>query len=204
MVCRWITTTEATDAKQKQNTNSSEPITAWSCDTEGLAQKCVARCYELVGKANWHESWRKLRRALRTRAQIVGTCLCFARVGRPGVLWTVNMLARSVTKWNQTCTNDKLHQSNEERQTLVLLETKYRTANLDYFRTLLLPHQLQAEGYTYWDHKYLLQFLGCAKNKQTAVSYCRAEAEIVSLDVGLKMEGIPALSLRDSKMKIQN
>ena len=39
-------------------------------------------------------------------SQIVLKCLHLARIGRPDILWSVNKLARSVTKWTRTC--DKL------------------------------------------------------------------------------------------------
>ena len=34
-------------------------------------------------------------------AQIALKCLYFARTGRPDILWTVNILAKSVTEWNK-------------------------------------------------------------------------------------------------------
>ena len=34
-------------------------------------------------------------------SQIVLKCLYLARIGRPDILWSVNMFARSVTKWTQ-------------------------------------------------------------------------------------------------------
>ena len=34
-------------------------------------------------------------------AQIVLNCLYLARVGRPDILWSVNKLARSITKWTR-------------------------------------------------------------------------------------------------------
>ena len=36
-------------------------------------------------------------------SQMVLKCLYLARIGRPDILWSVNKLARSVTKWTQTC-----------------------------------------------------------------------------------------------------
>ena len=36
-------------------------------------------------------------------SQIVFTCLYLARIGRPDVLWSMNKLARSVTKWTGAC-----------------------------------------------------------------------------------------------------
>ena len=36
-------------------------------------------------------------------SQMVLKCLYLARIGRPGILWSINKLARSVTKWTQAC-----------------------------------------------------------------------------------------------------
>ena len=36
-------------------------------------------------------------------SQIVLKCLYLARVGRPDILWSVNKLARSITKWTKAC-----------------------------------------------------------------------------------------------------
>ena len=36
-------------------------------------------------------------------SQIVLKCLYLARIGRPDILWSVNKLARSVTKWTKAC-----------------------------------------------------------------------------------------------------
>ena len=36
-------------------------------------------------------------------SQIVWKCLYLARIGRPDILWSVNKLATSVTKWTQAC-----------------------------------------------------------------------------------------------------
>ena len=36
-------------------------------------------------------------------SHIVSRCLYLARSGRPDILWSVNKLARSVTKWTPTC-----------------------------------------------------------------------------------------------------
>ena len=39
-------------------------------------------------------------------SQIVLKCSKLARIGRPDILWSVNKLARSVTKWTQHVTDD--------------------------------------------------------------------------------------------------
>ena len=65
-------------------------------------------------------------------------CLYLARFGRLDLLWTDNMLARSVTKWTNACTKrlaqliSHIIHANHDRQNC-LSETKIRTANLDFF-----------------------------------------------------------------------
>ena len=36
-------------------------------------------------------------------SQIVVKCLYLARIGRPDIPWSVNKLARSITKWTKAC-----------------------------------------------------------------------------------------------------
>ena len=36
-------------------------------------------------------------------SQIVLKCLYLARIGRPDILWSMNKLARAVTKWTKSC-----------------------------------------------------------------------------------------------------
>ena len=36
-------------------------------------------------------------------SQIVLKCLCWARIGRPYILWSVNNLARALTEWTKAC-----------------------------------------------------------------------------------------------------
>ena len=35
--------------------------------------------------------------------QVVLKCFFLARIGRPDILWSVNKLARSITKWTKSC-----------------------------------------------------------------------------------------------------
>ena len=44
-----------------------------------------------------HSAWKN------TCSQIVLKCLYLARIGRPDILWSVNKLARSITKWTKAC-----------------------------------------------------------------------------------------------------
>ena len=95
---------------------------------EGHAEKCVERYRELANttaeqlykvatpcvddhqfKEQDMESVGKLSNVC---SQIVLQCLYLVRIGRPDILWSVNKLARSVTKWTKGfSTFDLLHTS---------------------------------------------------------------------------------------------
>ena len=55
-------------------------------------------------------------------SQIVFKCLYLARIGRPDILWSVNKLARAVTKWTRACDRriarliSYTHHTNDYRQ----------------------------------------------------------------------------------------
>ena len=92
---------------------------AWSYDMEGHARKCVERYCELANKKveqffkvsspclDDHqfkqEELESVGKLSQVFSQIVLKCLHLARVGRPDILWSVNKLARAVTKWTQAC-----------------------------------------------------------------------------------------------------
>ena len=81
--------------------------------------KCVERCCELARKTIdqlhgvstlcWEDHQMRpgdleiVRGLSEVCSQIVLKCLYLASIGRPHPLWTVNYLARSVTKWNRAC-----------------------------------------------------------------------------------------------------
>ena len=89
-------------------------ISSWSYDMEGHAKKCVERYCELANKTtqqfykvstpciddhHFKEEERKSVGELsHVCSQIVLKCLILARIGRPENLWSVNKLARSITK----------------------------------------------------------------------------------------------------------
>ena len=92
-------------------------ITSWSYDMEGHAKKCVERQCELANKTiqqlykvstpcigDHHfkeEELQSVGELSKVCSQIVLKCLYLARIGRPGTLWSVNKLARSITKWTK-------------------------------------------------------------------------------------------------------
>ena len=93
-------------------------ISAWSYDMEGHAKKCVERYCESADKTtqqlykvstpcidDHHFKEEELKSAGEMSdvcSEIVLTCLYLARMGGPDILWSVNKLARAITKVDQS------------------------------------------------------------------------------------------------------
>ena len=83
---------------------------------------------------------------------------------------------------------------------IVMWWIHYNNAGLDYFKILIMPvtwnirNQHREESYVFLEVKHLCQISWIGK-KQTSVSHSSSEAEVISLDAGLRMDGIPALDL---------
>ena len=114
-----------------------------------------------------------------------------------------NTLARAVTKVDKSMWQNAwlvwfltfITQVNLSN--MVMWETVHINAGWDCFRTLTLPEtlktlsQLQGILSTLGRHKFVPISWMCTK--QTSVSHSSTESEIISLDAGLRMDGIPAL-----------
>ena len=97
----------------------AETISSWSFDMEGHAKKCVERYCELVNKTTQQlykvatpctddhhfkeEELKSVEELSKVCSKIVLKCLYLARTGRPDIVWSVNMLARSITEWTKAC-----------------------------------------------------------------------------------------------------
>ena len=140
-------------------------------------------------------------------SHIVLKCLCLARIGRLDILWSVNKLARAVTKWTKAC--DKrfvrlisyIHHTCEYRQYGYVGNTAQQ-CRLGLFQDSDfagdLEHSKSTSGRTlcvFGSHTFVPTSWMC--KKQTSVSHSSTEAEIISLDAGLRMDGIHALDLSD-------
>ena len=85
---------------------------------------------------------------------------------------------------------------------IVMWEILLSNADWDCFRTLTLreilkiQNLLQGEHYVYLVVIHLYQKVGCVR-KQTSVSHSSTESEIISLDTGLRLDGLLALELWD-------
>ena len=169
-------------------------ISSWSHDMAGHAKKCVERYRELANKTTQQlykvstpciddhhfkeEETKSVGELSNTCSQIVVKCFFLARIGRPDILWSVNKLARSITKWTKAC--DKRVNTNN----IVMLEILLCNADWDCYRTLTLREILKIQNPLQEEH--------C-----TAVAHSSTESEIISLDTGLRLDGLPALELWD-------
>ena len=173
-------------------------ISSWSYDMEGHAKKCVERYCELANKTTHHfkeEELKSVGELSKVCSQIVLKCLYLARIGRPNILWSVNKLARSITKCTRAC--DKrlnrlisyIHHTCEcnkmQAGTVSRLRFCGRSSRLKiYFRRNIVR---------FWKSYICSNKL----DVQTSVSHSSTQSEIISLDAGLRLDGIPALDLWD-------
>ena len=94
---------------------SEANISSLSYDMEGHAEKSVERYCDLANKSTQqlhkvanpciddHEEIGSVEELSKICAQIVLRCLYLARIGRLDILWSVNKLARAITKWTRAC-----------------------------------------------------------------------------------------------------
>ena len=140
-------------------------------------------------------------------SQIVLKCLSLARIGRPDILWSVNKLARSITKWTKAC--DKrlnrlisyIHHTCDYKQYCHVGNTA-RRCRLGLLQDSDFAGDLEDSKSTsggtlciFGSHTFVPISWMC--KKQTSVSHSSTESEIISLDAGLRLEGIPALDSWD-------
>ena len=99
--------------------NFTQKTVAWSCDMEGHARQCIQRCCELTNKTVEQlfkvsspcvvdyqfkqEEFKSVREMSEVCSQIVLKSLYWRRIRRPDILWLVDKLARSVTRWIVAC-----------------------------------------------------------------------------------------------------
>ena len=138
-------------------------------------------------------------------SQFVLKCLYLARIGRPDILWSVKKLARSITKWTKAC--DKrlsrlisyIHHTCEYKQHCYVGNTA-KQCRLGLFQNSDFAGDLEDSKSTsggtlcvFGSHTFVPISWMC--KKQTSVSTSSTESEIISLDAGLILAGIPALDL---------
>ena len=161
---------------------------------------------------HWWPSFQRRRIEIcrRTVTSIISNCLkCLylARIGRPDILWSVNKFARSITKWTKAC--DKrlsrlisyIHHTCEYKQYFYVSNTA-RQCTLGVFQDSDFAGDLEDSKSTsggtlcvFGSHTFVPISWMC--QKQMSVSHSSTESEIISLDAGLRLDGIAAFDLWD-------
>ena len=134
-------------------------------------------------------------------------CLYFSSIGRPDILWSVNKLARSIAKWTKACHKrlcrliSYIHHTCEYKQYCYVGNTA-KQCRLGLFQDSDFAGDLEDSKSTsggtlciFGSHTFVPISWKC--KKQTSVSHSSTESEIISLDAGLRLDGIPALDLWD-------
>ena len=140
-------------------------------------------------------------------SQIVLKCVYLARIGRLDILWSVNQLARSITRWTKACDKrlnrliSDIHHTCEYRQYCHVGNTA-KQCRLGLFEDSDFAGDLEdsksTSGVTlciFGCHTFVPTSWMC--KKQTAVSHSSTESEIIPLDTGLRMDRLAALELWD-------
>ena len=209
-------------ATEKSPCSENLRISSWSYDMEGHAKECVERFCELANKTTQQfynkvstpciddhhfkeEETKSVGELSNVCSQIVLKCLYLARIGRPDILWSVNKLARSITKWTTAC--DKrlsrlisyIHHKCEYKQYCYVGNTA-KQCRLGLFQDSDFAGDLEDSKSTsggtlciFGSHTFVPISWMC--KKQTSVSHSSTESEIISLDAGLRMDVIPAFDL---------
>ena len=122
-------------------------------------------------------------------------------------VWSVNKLARSITKWTKACGRrlsrliSYIHHTCDYKQYCHVGNTA-KQCILGLFQDSAFAGDLEDSKSTsggtlcvFGSHTFVPRSWMC--KKQTAVAHSSTESEIISLDTGLRLEGIVALDLWD-------
>ena len=213
----------STEGKEKLPFPQNLRISSWSYDMESHAKKCVERYCELANKSTQQlykvstpciddhhykeEEMKSVGELSQVCSQIVLKCLYLTRIGRPDILWSVNKLARSITKWTKACVKrlnrliSYIHHTCEYRQYCHVGNTA-KQCRLGLFQDSDFAGDLEDSKSTsggtlciFGSPTFVPRSWMC--KKQTAVSHSSTESEIISLDAGLRLDGLLALELWD-------
>ena len=146
-------------------------------------------------------------------SHIVLKCLYLARIGRLDIPWSVNELARSVTKWKRAYDRRQarlisdIRHTNDYRQYFHVGNTAQH-CRLGVFQDSDFPGELEDSKSTsggilciFGGRTFVPTSWMC--KKQTTVSHSSTGSEIISLDACLRMDGLPAHSSNDRKSPTQ-
>ena len=148
---------------------------------EGHAKKCVERYCELANKTTQQlykvstpciddhhfkeEDMKSVGELSQVCSQMVLKCFNLARIGRPDILWSVNKLARSITKWTKACDKRSsrlisyIHHTCEYKQYIVMWVILPNNADWDCFKTLISCEILSTQNPLLEEHCAFLEVI---------------------------------------------
>ena len=127
-----------------------------------------------------------------------------ARIGRPDILWSVNKLARAITKWS---TFDRIHSSHIWTQTILSCGkhgTTVQIRTVSRFWFCRGPWRFAVNirwGSVHSGATRSFPKVGCSRNKRQFHTV-RRKLNNIFLDAGLRMDGITALDLWDLVIEV--
>ena len=146
----------------------------------------------------------QLENCLKYAHKIVFKCLYLARIGGPDILWSVNKLARSVTKRTGACDKRLARLISYVHQTSDCREYCHVGKTAQHCRLGLF--QDSDFGGDFEDSKSTCGGLLCIFGSRTFVliswMHSSTGSEIISLDAGLRMDGLLALDLWDVVLEV--
>ena len=172
---------------------------------EGHAKKCVERYCELSNKTTQQldnvatpciddhhfkeEEMKSVGELSKVCSQIVLKCLYLARIGRPDTLWSVNKLARAITKGTRAYDKrlarliSHIHHTSEFRQYCHVGNTAQQ-CRLGLSQDSDFAGDQEDSKSTSGGICHTFVPISWMCKKQTSVSHSSTEAEIISLDAG--------------------
>ena len=201
----------------------AETISSWSCDLEGHAKKCVERDCELANKTTQQFTKTRCMDDHQLKEEEIGS------VGELSIVWSqivymwhvfvdliffglwTNLLVRSLNGqklvtnvWRVWSLTFITHVNTGN---IVVWGTQHNNADLDCFGAPIMQETLKTRSQhqeeilcIFGSHTFVPISWMC--KKQTSVTHSSTEAEIISLDAGLRMDGIPALDLWDLVIEV--
>ena len=214
--------------KAEGNFRNNESTKAYYYDMSGHATQCVERYLELSNKLpsslkyvatpsiDDHqlspEDFTTKGELAPVAARIVLKALYLARMKRADCLWAVNALAREVTKWNVAC--DKrlhrlmsyIHHTSQWMQKCWVSDPP-KECKIALYADASFAGDLRDSKSTTGSFMAIIgprTFVPISWmcKKQGAVSHSSSEAEVISLDASLRMEGISMLMLWDTVIDV--
>ena len=144
-------------------------------------------------------------------SQIGVKCLNLARIGGPDILWSVNKLPRAVMKWTKACDRrlerliSYIHHTCDFKQYCYVGNTAQQCRS-GLFQDSDFAGDLEDSKSTSSDILCIFgsrTFANKLDVQETNLSsHCSTEAEVISLNAGLRMDGIPAHDLWDSVTEV--